>query len=135
MRAIAVYFGVIGVVIWMASDGQIDRITTRFGLEGLPGGTSAPFELPLDQLADAQSLSSLNIVPAAQAGTLSRARVIGSVVNLRAGPGLSYRMIDVAARGETLFVNGHWVDNWAPVILPGSGQSAWVHGDYISAAD
>ncbi|MGB0438825.1 MAG: SH3 domain-containing protein [Pikeienuella sp.] len=135
MRALVVYFGVIGVVIWMASDGQIDRISTRFGLAGLPGSTSAPFELPLDRLPNPQDINSLNIVPAAQAGSLTPAKVVGSVVNLRAGPGLSYRMIDVAERGETILISGEWVENWAPIILPETGQSAWVHGDYISAED
>lgn len=132
MRAIAVYFGVIGLVIWMASDGQIDRISTRFGMSSLPGGDAAPFDLPLEQLPNPQDLNSLNIVPAAQASDLTSALVIGPVVNLRAGPGLSYRMIDVVERGETVQINGEWIDGWAPVIAPDSGLHAWIHGDYIS---
>ena len=135
MRAIAVYFGVIGLVIWMASDGQIDRISTRFGMAGLPGGDSAPFDVQLDQLPNPQDLNSLNIVPSAQAGTTSSARVVGSVVNLRAGPGLTYRMIDVAERGDILFVSGRWIDGWAPIVTKRDGVSAWVHGDYIVAED
>lgn len=135
MRAIAVYFGVIGLVIWMASDGQIDRISTRLGLSGLPGGASAPLDIPLDALPDPQDLNSLSIVPAAHAGDLTPARVVASVVNLRAGPGLSYRMVDVAARGEVVLVSGEWVDGWAPIISPENGQNAWVHGDYIVAGE
>lgn len=135
MRAIAVYFGVIGLVIWMASDGQIDRISTRFGMSALPGATSAPMDIELDGLPNPQDINSLSIVPAAQAGALTTAHVIASVVNLRAGPGLSYRMVDVAARGETLLVSGEWVEGWAPVITPESGLNAWVHGDYIASQD
>lgn len=132
MRAIAVYFGVIGLVIWMASDGQIDRISTRFGMAALPGGDAAPFDLSLDQLPDPQDLNSLSIVPAAHAGSPKPARVVGSVVNLRAGPSLSYRMIDVVERGETVQITGEWIDGWAPVLAPDSGLHAWVHGDYLS---
>ena len=135
MRAIAVYFGVIGLVIWMASDGQIDRISTRLGMSVLPGGASAPLDIPLDALPDPQDLNSLSIVPAAQAGSLTKARVVASVVNLRAGPGLSYRMVDVAARDEIVLVNGEWVDGWAPIITPDTGLNAWVYGDYIIAGD
>lgn len=133
MRAIVVYFGVIGLVIWMASDGQIDRISTRFGMSSLPGGAGVPLGIPLDALPDPQDLNSLSIVPAAHAGDLISAHVIASMVNLRAGPGLSYRMIDVAARGEKLLISGVWVDGWAPVITQESGLNAWVHGDYIAS--
>jgi hypothetical protein len=135
MRAIAVYLGVIGLVIWMASDGQIDWLSSRFGMTSLPGSNSVPFDIPLDALPNPQDLNSSSIVPAAQAGDLKLAKVVASVVNLRAGPGLSYRMVDVAARGEILLVSGVWVDGWAPVFAQDSGLNAWVHGDYIAAQD
>lgn len=132
MRAFAVYFGVIGLMIWLASDGHLDRLSSRFGGELPIGGASAPLAASIEDLPDAEVLNSLSIVPAAVASDLRRATVTGAVVNLRAGPGLSYRMVDVATRGQSVLVEGVWVNGWAPVFVKETGLSAWVHGDYIT---
>ncbi|MGB0504675.1 MAG: SH3 domain-containing protein [Pikeienuella sp.] len=115
----------------MASDGHLDGLSDRLSGQ-LPISTSSP---PLGSdidLPDPSELGQLEIVPAAQASVFSEAQVVGTVVNLRAGPGLSYRMVDVAEQGDRLWIEGEWVGRWAPVVTSETGLAAWVHGDYIA---
>jgi len=57
------------------------------------------------------------------------ARVISSSSELRAGPGLSYRVIERAERGETFFVQGReQTGYWLRVYLP-DGRTAYLLGD------
>ena len=134
MRAFILYFAVIGAVIWMASDGHLDGLSDRFSASSPLGSTVLPLGPGID-LPDPGELEDLEIVPAAHAGRFSEAQVTGAVVNLRAGPGLSYRMVDVVERGDFLWVEGEWVGEWAPVVTRETGLTAWVHGDYIAVLD
>jgi uncharacterized protein YgiM (DUF1202 family) len=134
MRAFLLYFAVIGAVIWMASDGHLDGLSDRFSASLPVGSDSAPFGSDIN-LPDPGDLGNLEIVPAAQAGVFSEVQVVGAVVNLRAGPGLSYRMVDVVEQGEFLWIEGEWVGSWAPVVTRETGLAAWVHGDYISVVE
>lgn len=130
MRAFILYFAVIGAVIWMASDGHLDGLSDRLSANLPIGSSTPPLGSGLD-LPDPGELEDLEIVPAAHAGRFDEAQVIGAVVNLRAGPGLSYRMVDVVEQGDILWVEGEWVGRWAPVVTRETGLAAWVHGDYI----
>jgi hypothetical protein len=57
------------------------------------------------------------------------ARVVSSSSELRAGPGLSYRVIERAERGETFFVQGREsTGNWLRVYLA-DGRTAYLLGD------
>lgn len=128
MRAVLLYLATITVVIWMASDGRVDR-------DHLPINNSrAPTLISNLPLPDPHDLNNLSVVPAAQAGGFSSESVYvqGSVVNVRSGPGLSYRMIDVLQSGDELEIDGDWRGDWAPVYDPVTGINGWVHGAYIS---
>jgi hypothetical protein len=57
------------------------------------------------------------------------ARVTSSSSELRAGPGLSYRVIERAERGDTFFVQGReQTGYWLRVYLP-DGRTAYLLGD------
>ena len=57
------------------------------------------------------------------------ARVTTSTSELRAGPGLSYRVIERAERGDTFFVQGREATGfWLRVYLP-DGRTAFLLGD------
>lgn len=58
--------------------------------------------------------------------------VTGALVNLRAGPGLCYRMITVAEIGDRLRVSGRSVEGWLPVIDLVTGAEAWIDGDSVA---
>ena len=128
MRAVLLYLVTITLVIWMASEGQFDR-------EHLPITSSrAPAYISDLPLPDPTDLDNLSVVPAAQAGGFfaEDVYVLGSVVNMRSGPGLSYRMIDVVERGDQLQVDGEWRGDWAPVYDPVTGINGWIQGAYIT---
>jgi uncharacterized protein YgiM (DUF1202 family) len=108
MRAVLLYLATITIVIWMASDGRVDR-------DHLPIINSrAPTHISNLPLPDPHDLNNLSVVPAAQAGGayFEEVYVQGSLVNVRSGPGLSYRMIDVLECGEC-----------APVLSGGYARS------------
>ena len=132
MRAILGYFAMIAIVVWMASEGGFDRVDRGH----LPiANSKAPTHVSDLPLPDPHELDSLLVVPAAQAANAGReefVRISGSLVNLRAGPGLNYRMIDVAERGVLLKVNGALSGEWIPVSDPLSGLVAWVNSSYVS---
>ena len=128
MRAVLLYLTVIATVIWMASDGQFDR-------EHLPIASSkAPTHISDLPLPDPHDLDNLSVVPAARADSVSGGSVYvqGALVNIRSGPGLSYRMLDVVEQGETLEIAGKWRGDWAPVTDPGTGVMGWINGAYIA---
>lgn len=57
------------------------------------------------------------------------ARVVSSTSELRAGPGLSYRVIERAERGDTFFVQGREpTGHWLRVYLA-DGRTAYLLGD------
>ena len=61
------------------------------------------------------------------------ARVVVSETELRAGPGVSYRVIHRAVRGETFLVETRETKGfWLEVLLP-DGRTAYVLGDTVSA--
>ena len=57
------------------------------------------------------------------------ARVVVDAAEIRSGPGVSYRVIYTAHRGETLAIDGRpGTGFWLRVILP-DGRSAFALGD------
>ena len=59
------------------------------------------------------------------------ARVIVSETELRAGPGVSHRVIHVAGRGDTFFVRSRsGSDYWLEVAMP-DGRTGFVLGDTV----
>ena len=129
MRAVLLYFATIITVIWMASDGEFNR-------EHLPINSSrAPTHISNLPLPDPHDLNSLSVVPAAQAETYSNDTVFvrGAIVNLRSGPGPSYRMIDVLQTGDAVRIDGRWRGDWAPVRDPVTGLNGWMHGAYLTS--
>ncbi len=87
--------------------------------------------------SEAPSLADLRVVPAAHAATRGDQRkvyVTGSLVNLRAGPGLAHRMISVAEFGDTLEIAGAEEAGWLPVTELATGASAWISADFVSPA-
>jgi len=128
MRALFLYVATITTVIWVASVRQHDR-------EHLPIKTPrAPIYTADLSLPDPTDPDNLSVVPAAQAGGrfAKDVYVQGSVVNMRSGPGLSYRMIDVVERGDQLQVDGEWRGDWAPVYDLATGINGWIHGADIT---
>lgn len=128
VRAVLLYLSVIATVIWMASEGRFDR-------EHLPISSSrAPTHISNLPLPDPHNLENLSVVPAASAGTRRETVYVQQpVVNIRSGPGLSYRMIDVVESGARIEIDGEWRGEWAPVYDPATGISGWIHGAYISS--
>lgn len=131
MRSIIGYFLLVAVFVWVASAGGLDDVErTR-----LPISYSTPPTYVSDlPLPDPHKLNDLDVVPAAKAAdAFSRETisVIGVVVNLRAGPGLHYRMIDVAEQGDVMEINGASSGSWVPVRDPVTGLSAWIHVAYV----
>lgn len=61
------------------------------------------------------------------------ARVVVAETELRAGPGVSYRVIHRAVRGETFLIETRETKGfWLEVLLP-DGRTAYVLGDTIAA--
>lgn len=128
MRAVLLYLAVIVTVIWMAGEDDFDR-------EHLPITSSrAPTSISNLPLPDPHNLDSLSVVPAAHADNTKAEAVLvnGALVNIRSGPGLSYRMLDVVERGAVVMVDGVWEDSWAPVFDPATGTKGWINGAYIA---
>ncbi len=135
MRSLIIYFALFAIFVWMASVGGFDRVDRGH----LPiANSKAPTHVSDLPLPDPHDLNDLSVVPAAQAAgawTPTRLTIIGSVVNLRAGPGLDYRMIDVLDQGSEVMIEGVAIGEWLPVIDPLTGVSAWVHSDYVVKSD
>lgn len=127
MRAIMSYFALIAIIVWMASEGGFDRVDRGH----LPiANSKAPTHVSDLPLPDPHDIDSLSIVPAAQAADANAPRYVrisGALVNLRSGPGLNYRMIDVVEAGVLMQVNGARNGDWIPVTDPVTGVSAWVN--------
>lgn len=132
MRAIISYFALIAIVVWMASEGGFDRVDRGH----LPiANSKAPSFISDLPLPDPHELDDLGVVQAAQAADAfaeESVEVTGALVNLRAGPGLNYRMIDVVERGVEMKINGAPLGVWVPVVDPLTGIEAWIHNGYIS---
>jgi len=72
---------------------------------------------------------------AARADDEALVRVIAEEANIHTGPGFSFRVIYVAARGEVLPAIGRSTrDNWFRVQLP-DGTYGWVLGDQVFPLD
>ncbi|NNU78937.1 SH3 domain-containing protein [Halovulum dunhuangense] len=54
-------------------------------------------------------------------------RVTGASVNLRSGPGTGFPVIGRAAGGDTLRMRGARDGDWIGVLLPETGEDAWIH--------
>ncbi|MEM7525806.1 MAG: SH3 domain-containing protein [Pseudomonadota bacterium] len=115
----------------MASAGGFDRVDRGH----LPiANSKAPTYISDLPLPDPYDLDDLSVVQAAQASSEfvdETVRITGAVVNLRAGPGLSFRMLDVVERGDELLINGVSEGAWLPVVDPITGVSAWIHSAYV----
>lgn len=64
-------------------------------------------------------------------GVESYARVVVQEVELRSGPGITYRLVDRASRGDTFLVvgretNGYWIE-----VVLSDGRRAFVLGDAV----
>lgn len=131
MRAIITYFALIAIFVWMASVGGFDRVDRGH----LPIANSrAPTYVSDLPLPDPHDLNDIAVVPAAQAAgawTPTKLTVTGSVVNMRAGPGLNYRMLDVFDQGTEVMVEGVAIGVWVPVVDPLTGVSGWIHSGYV----
>lgn len=130
------YFALIAIVVWMASEGGFDRVDRGH----LPiANSKAPTHVSDLPLPDPHDLESLSIVPAAQASDGADApyvRINGSLVNLRSGPGLNYRMVDVVEHGVLMNVSGARRGEWIPVVDPLTGTRAWVNISHtVAVAD
>lgn len=69
--------------------------------------------------------------PAEVESVESYARVIVDEVELRSGPGVAYRLVERASRGETFLVVGRESSGyWLEVVLP-DGRQAFVLGDAV----
>lgn len=132
MRAILTYFAMISIFVWMASEGGFDRVDRGH----LPiANSKAPTYVSDLPLPDPYELDDISIVPAAQASealSAEPATITGSIVNMRAGPGLDYRMIDVLESGANVLIEGDRIGDWVPVVDPITGISAWIHRAYVS---
>lgn len=133
MRAIIWYFALMASVVWLASEGGFDTVDRG----NLPITNSRPPSTVADlPLPDPNDLDDISVVPAAQAAEAAfqeRLYVTGSVVNLRAGPGLDYRMVDVVERGYEVQIVGLTEGDWAPVEDPLTGVSGWINLGYVSS--
>src|SRR5262245_53831767 len=59
------------------------------------------------------------------------ARVVVDEAELRSGPGATYRVIEVAKRGDTFALDGRPGSGyWLKLILP-DGRSAYIVGDAV----
>ncbi|MEM7545795.1 MAG: SH3 domain-containing protein [Pseudomonadota bacterium] len=134
MRSIITYFAMIAIFVWLASEGGFDRVDRGH----LPiANSKAPTYVSDLPLPDPHDLNDISVVPAAQASELlvpEPATVTGAIVNLRAGPGLDYRMIDVLERGTEVLIEGDRVGDWLPVVDPVTGISAWIHRAYVASS-
>lgn len=85
-------------------------------------------------LAAVLSLSSFAVVTTASTAAHAEdpeafARVVVDSADLRSGPGISYRVISTAQRGETLAIDGRQGTGfWLRVVLP-DGRTAYALGD------
>ena len=99
------------------------REVTRFVI---PGGGTRVFAAIL-----ALALIALAPREAAADEPQAFARVVVDTAELRSGPGVSYRIIGNAARGETLAIDGRQGGGfWLRVILS-DGQTAYALGDEV----
>ncbi|MDB4942748.1 MAG: hypothetical protein JWP97_2282 [Labilithrix sp.] len=66
-----------------------------------------------------------------EASAQAFARVVVDSAELRSGPGISYRIIESARRGETLAIDGRQGSGfWLRVLLP-DGRAAYALGDEV----
>lgn len=59
---------------------------------------------------------------------------VKTTVNLRAGPGRHYRMVEVAEAGDVLFIRGGAMDGWIPVREMATGAPGWVFGGDVDTS-
>lgn len=121
------FFALVAIFIWVASEGNFAGTSA---LELTTKVSKAPTHLPELDLPDPFELNDIEIVPAAHAATTlmkQSVTVRGVMVNLRAGPGLNYRMIDVAEQGDRMEIAGAAVGSWAPVLDLSTGTKSWVY--------
>ena len=60
--------------------------------------------------------------------------VTGSVVNLRAGPGTQYQVLDQVSRGDTLQVTGG-LEDWYRIYVRDRSLFAWIYAPLTSGTD
>lgn len=128
MRTVG-FFGVVtALVVLAATVGGFDEIDSG----RLPIANSrAPTQFAELPSPDPHTVSDLGVVPSvdpSDQAVRGLVRVTSAVVNLRAGPGLDYRMITVAEEGEELQVIGARVGGWLPVVDRITEETAWVCG-------
>ncbi len=87
--------------------------------------------LPLAVLALAAAILVVSRQAHAEDAPEAFARVVVDAAELRSGPGISYRVIQTAPRGETLAISGRQgAGFWLKVVLP-DGRTAYALGDEV----
>ena len=61
--------------------------------------------------------------------------VTGRAVNMRAGPGKNYAVIDQLARGDTVEVLEAADNGWVRLRLPETGLEGWMSASYLASID
>ena len=106
------------------SEPGINAIKARFFAERLAASTlirSAP-EIAKPQIAVGAS-------PSADINTL---RVSGRVVNARAKPTTSAKVLAKLRRGTEVVSTGQSKGKWAEVVVVETGVSVWMHSDFLT---
>lgn len=126
MRALIVSPVIVAAFVWLTSaDGFLgDGRSDWFNASDLPE-------------MDPQFGSAIETAPAPPHKPAGEAEMVyarGGLVNLRAGPGLDYRMLTVVAHGEPLKVTGPPVDGWLPVCECETLTPAWIAAGNFTTA-
>ena len=66
------------------------------------------------------------------AASAAESSTVNEELNLRSGPGISYRVLAVMPAGSTVSVTGEASEGWYPVQY--SSLSGWAFGQYLSIA-
>lgn len=133
------YVAIVGLVgvIWLLTDGRLDRTNLPVHVSSAPlQSLLSSVDLPsaAEELRAELERADLAFVQPAVAADVA-VRVTGAVVNIRSGPGLQYRMVDVAEAGDVLTLRGEPKGSWVPIVLPRSADDAWIHRAYVELPD
>ncbi|MFV0473711.1 MAG: SH3 domain-containing protein [Pikeienuella sp.] len=119
MRVLFVCPMIIAAFVWLASAADIQEFVSGRATEGFS-------EHNLTE-PDPHVATGVEVIPAGAEGAVGPETVYAQgIVNLRAGPGLDYRMLTVAAHGDALRVEGPAVEGWLPVCEPNSRTGGWI---------
>lgn len=85
------------------------------------GGNTVIEEIPEEEVSSA-------------AAVWSSVVVTGSVVNLRAGPGTQYQVLDKVTIGDTLQVTGG-LEDWYRIYVSDKSLFAWIYAPLTSGTE